>query len=299
MDDEALSVWLRCRERADWRARSAALTQAVVAGLPRDRAVQVLDLATGAGSNLRYLAPHLPARQRWRLIDRSPLLLSDAVASTRAWATERGYTMQGSVDLDSARFSIVGPHLDCHIETHAQDLGTLDSPSMFSGRDLVTASALLDLVSESWLQTLASGCRAAGASALFTITYDGRFSCGPAEPEDERVRALMNAHQRRDKGLGGAAQGPDAAACALRCFADEGYDVMCEPSDWVLGPDDAAMQRTLVDGWAEAASEVAPEEAETFASWRLRRLAHVDVGISRCVVGHRDIAALLPRRGDP
>jgi hypothetical protein len=298
MDDAALSVWLRSRERADWKARSAALTEALVARLPRDRAVHVLDLATGAGSNLRYLAPHLPAHQRWRLIDRSPLLLSEAGARTRAWAAERGYTMK-EVELSSAsRFSIAGPHLDCHIEMHAQDLGTLDAPAMFSGRDLVTASALLDLVSESWLRTLASGCRAAGASALFTITYDGRFACTPAEPEDEQVRALMNAHQRRDKGLGGPAQGPDAVASALRCFADEGYEVMCEASDWVLGPDEPAMQRTLIDGWAEAASQVAPEEAETIASWRWRRVAHVDAGISHCVVGHRDIAALLPRRGD-
>jgi hypothetical protein len=303
-NDAALAVWLRLREQADWKARSVALTRAVAATLSRDRPVHVLDLATGAGSNLRYLAPHLPKRQRWLLVDRSTALLSDGEARTRAWAVERGYAvfasaMQGDAfspgtagpRVSPTGFSLVGADFDCRVDTRALDLRLLDDLSLFAGRDLVTASALLDLVSEAWLRTLASGCRAAGASALLATTYDGRFSCLPREPEDKHVRRLMNAHQRRDKGLGGPAQGPEAVACALRCFTDEGYEVMCEASDWVLGPGDAAMQRTLIDGWAKAASEVAPEEAETIASWRLRRLAHVDAGSSHVVVGHRDVAA--------
>jgi len=33
----------------------------------------------------------------------------------------------------------------------------------------------------------------------------------------------------------------------------------------------------------------------TIARWRARRLAHVDAGRSRLVVGHDDLAAWLPR----
>jgi hypothetical protein len=290
MDDNALSVWLQLREQRDWQARSIGLTQAIAGRLPRDRPVSVLDLATGAGSNLRYLVEHLPMHQRWLLIDRSAALLSEAESRTRAWAAERGYAVAGTAR-EGGGVSIAAPHIDCRITMRVQDLGALDDASIFAGRHLVTASALLDLVSEPWLRTLAAHCRAAGASALFTITYDGRFSCVPTEPEDEQVRGLMNAHQRRDKGLGGPAQGPDAASCAERCFAEEGYDVRSEASDWVLGPDDAAMQRTLVDGWAEAASEVSPGDAKMIMSWRARRLAHVDAGVSQVVVGHQDVAA--------
>ncbi|HUE89634.1 MAG TPA: class I SAM-dependent methyltransferase [Vicinamibacterales bacterium] len=290
MDDAALSVWLQLREAADWRARSVALTQAIVETLLRDRSVCVLDLAAGAGSNLRYLVERLPTQQRWLLVDRSAALLSEAETRTRAWAAERGYAVDNDTR-EGAGFSVAGPRLDCRVEMRAQDLGSLDDREIFAGRHLVTASALLDLVSETWLRTLASRCRGAGAAALFTITYDGRFSCAPPEPEDERVRGLMNEHQRRDKGLGGPAEGPDAAACAMRCFADEGYQVTSEASDWVLAPGDAAMQHALIDGWAEAASEVTPGDAAMVASWRARRLAHVNEGTSHLVVGHRDVAA--------
>jgi hypothetical protein len=307
MDDAALSVWLRLREQRDWKARSVALTEAIVATLPDDRPVGVLDLATGAGSNLRYLVQRLPTHQRWLLIDRSAALLSEAETRTRAWAAERGYAVhpsnEGGVGFSAADasaeaispaaqgFSIAARHLDCHVEMRVQNLGTLDDSSMFAGRHLVTASALLDLVSEAWLRRLTSRCRSAGASALLTITYDGRASCDPAEPEDELVRGLMNTHQRRDKGLGGPAEGPNAASCAARCFADAGYEVKIEESDWVLDPGDSAMQRTLIDGWARAASEQAPGAVERIASWRQRRLAHVDAGVSHLVVGHRDVAA--------
>src|SRR5581483_1374987 len=105
---------------------------------------------------------------------------------------------------------------------------------LFAGSQLVTASALLDLVSDRWLSELAASCRTAGAAALFALTYDGRSTCDPGEPEDEDIRALMNRHQRNnDKGFGRAA-GPDAAAAAVRAFESSGYRVRTESSDWAL-----------------------------------------------------------------
>jgi len=262
--DETLLRWLRLREAADARARADALTRRIMDALPPRGPLRVLDLATGAGSNVRYLAPRLPRPQQWVVVDRNAELLADLRARTT--------------------------RLDIEIDTRQMDLGSLD-PALFERRHLVTASALLDLVSGAWLRSLAQHCRAAGAAALFTITYNGRSSCEPPEPEDDWVRDLLNRHQKRDKGLGGPAEGPDAVACAQRCFAEAGYRVECAPSDWRLGPDQTAMQRMLIDGWAEAAGEMAPERAPAVAGWRARRLAHLDAGRSHILVGHDDLAA--------
>jgi SAM-dependent methyltransferase len=262
--DEALLQWLRLREAADARARVHALTRQIVRVVAGRRPVRVLDLGTGAGSNVRFLALRLPRPQHWIVVDRSGVLLADLRARTA--------------------------NLDIEIDVRKMDLGALD-PSLFEGRHLVTASALLDLVSESWLRTLARHCRTAGAAALFTITYNGRSSCDPREPEDDWVRDLLNRHQQRDKGLGGPAAGPNAPVVAERCFADEGYQVERAPSDWQLGPDESAIQRTLIDGWAHAASEMEPARAATIDDWRARRLAHVNARRSTIVVGHDDLAA--------
>ena len=179
----------------------------------------------------------------------------------------------------------------CRVETRQRNLEALDDRGLFAGRHLVTASALLDLVSEAWLRALAARCRAVGAVALFTITYNGDSTCSPVVPEDERVRALFNQHQRTDKGLGGIAAGPDAEACAARAFRDVGYQVQLEPSPWRLGSGDAELQRQLIDGWASAATEMAPGEAAAIEGWRIRRIEHVDAGRSRVLVGHGDMAA--------
>ena len=284
--DESLSQWLGLREPADAMARSEALTRTIAEAMPPGEQVCVLDLATGTGSNIRYLMDRLPGRQRWLAVDRDAALLAELCERMSSWGAAKGYTAR----IEPGRCIIRGARLECDIETRQMDLGTLDEREIFAGRHLVTASALLDLVSAEWLRALATRCRDAGASALFTITYSGRSSCVPVEPEDEVVRDLMNQHQKRDKGLGGPAAGPDAVACAERCFAEAGYNVQLEPSDWMLGPDVAALQRMLIDGWAHAATEMVRDPA-TIADWRARRLAHVAAGRSQIVVGHHDLAA--------
>ncbi|OFW34985.1 MAG: hypothetical protein A3F70_04570 [Acidobacteria bacterium RIFCSPLOWO2_12_FULL_67_14] len=267
--DEQLSRWLGLREAADARARSDRLTRVIVDSLPAAGPIHVVDLATGTGANVRYLSPRLPSPQRWLAVDRSADLLDELRGKTTAPG--------------------------CAIEVRQVDLGSLTDHSIFAGQQLVTASALLDLVSEPWLQALAWHCREEGASALFTITYNGRSSCDPPDLEDAMVRELFNRHQHRDKRLGGPAAGPDAVDATERCFTKAGYRVAREPSDWVLEPESADMQRMLIDGWAEAATEVAPDRASRIADWRGRRLAHVDARRSHLTVGHDDLAAWLPR----
>jgi hypothetical protein len=288
--DRGLSEWLRRRETADTAARSAALTKTIAEALPVGVPLRILDLATGRGSNVRFLAEHLPGAQRWLAVDQSEALLSALNDGMAEWGAARGFTVRREAGLCSIR----GTDVTCDVETQHMDLGTLDQREIFAGRHLVTASALLDLVSESWLVTLAERCREVGAVALFTISYNGRSSCFPDEPEDGPIRDLMNQHQRTDKGLGGLAAGPDAAACAQRCFEEAGYQVRRALSNWILTPADADVQRTLIDGWAQAATEMAPERNRLIEAWRGRRLSHVDAGRSHLVVGHDDLAAWLP-----
>lgn len=252
--------WLALREPADAAARSASLTRAIAAALGTSR-LRALDLATGTGSNVRYLSPRLPSEQQWLLVD-----VDDAVLARVA--LPRGL-----------------PH-----ETRRVDLSALED-GLFEDRALVTASALLDLVSEAWLEALARVCRRARPVLLFALTYDGRVACSPEEPEDDEVRRLVNGHQRTDKGFG-PALGPDAVPCADQVLSRAGYEIRREPSDWVLAPGQRALQHELIEGWAAAAMAMAPKDALRIAGWRDRRLAHVAADRSCLVVGHEDLAAI-------
>jgi hypothetical protein len=268
-----LSYWLSLREAADSASRSVDLTRAVAARLPCERPIRIVDLGSGTGSNVRYLTSRLPPDQDWLLVDADAAILDEARTRLAHLAAARGARLR--------------------IDRRTQNLGALD-PEIVAGRDLVTASALLDLVSDRWLGELAAQCRAAGSIALFALTYDGRSRCEPAEPEDDAMRLSLNRHQKRsDKGFGPAA-GPGAVDAAARAFAAAGYDVARVRSDWTLSPDACDLQRELIIGWADAAREIAPEQSPAIDDWLGRRLAHVDAGRSRIVVGHEDLAAWPP-----
>jgi hypothetical protein len=266
--------WLALREPADHAARSADLTGAILDALPCDRPLRILDLAAGTGSNLRYLVDAGSERTR-------PTFEQIRPASETLWSAD--FLL---VDHDPLLLARV-PEM-AGVETRCMDLSMLDE-TIFEGRDLVTASALLDLVSEPWLRALADRCARSGAAALFALSYDGRIVCTPEDPDDGTVVTLVNQHQRTDKGFGPAV-GPDAANVAARCFADLGYRVQRAPSDWLLTPASGPLQRQLIDGWAQAAAGMAPQQIRAIDAWRERRLAHLAAGWSAITVGHEDVA---------
>ena len=285
---ESLAEWLELREAADWASRSEMLVQRARESFGPVDSVSALDLCTGTGSNLRYLMDRLPPCQRWLVVDRDSTLLAEVPAKLSAWALARGCT----ITADALNTRIRGDRLLCDVEVRQMDLEHLDE-ALFEGRHLVTASALLDLVSEQWLRLLAARCHAAGATALFSVTYNGRSSCDPVEPEDDWVRELMNSHQRTDKGLGGPAAGAEAWIAAERAFEHRGYRVERAASDWTIGPSERMFQRRLIEGWAQAAGEIAPTRSDAIAAWLRRRLNHLDAGRSRIVISHADMVAWL------
>ena len=273
------------REPSDRRARSQDLTRRVAENVKGRGAARVLDLATGTGSNARYLMPHLGAAQSWCTVDRDPDLLAVLPQRVASWAIGCGLTVRG----DPTGFSVCGSEMDCRLETRVADLSILDA-DLFRDRTLVTASALLDLVSERWLDELVDHCARSRASILFALTYDGRITCAPSDSDDAFIRELVNRHQRSAKGFGDAL-GPDAAACALRAIERAGYYVESAPSDWLLTPSLAGLQQQLIEGWAGAAVELEPGSALRIEGWKMRRLEHLAAGRSTLVVGHQDLIA--------
>ena len=261
--------WLALREPVDAAARNAELTAELLAWRRGRAALTVLDLASGTGANLRVLAPALGGAQHWRLVDHDPALLARGEALSGPWAA------QGmNLTLDWRRLDLV------------RDWERLD----FCGVQLVTASALLDLVSTDWLERLARRCRDARAAVFMALSYDGSIIWEPVLAGDERVREQVNRHQRTDKGFG-PALGPDAAATLAILLRKFGYWVMLRPSPWVLEPEQTAMQTALLNGWVEAVRHIAPEAEAEWMAWRAQRLDWLERGESRLRVGHWDLFA--------
>lgn len=282
------SDWLALREPADHRARRDALLDELPPPT-EGRARRVVDLGTGTGSNLRYLMPRLGAQQQWRLIDNDPALLSELPSRLAPWASAHGLNVQRDAD----HLRIDGARLSASVATQALDLaGPLDELRLDEA-DLVSCSALLDLFSPERLGALAGAIARARCPVLFSLSYDGRVAWSPTLPFDATATALLNAHQRRDKGLGGSA-GPDAGAMMVDALREHGYRVIAEPADWQLSAAQAPLQRALIDGWEQALREQQPDQAEAVAEWHAERCALIDEGTGEIHVGHLDIVATPP-----
>jgi hypothetical protein len=287
--------WLHLREPFDHAARETVTTALDLSGqLARSRkespgeALAVIDLACGHGANLRVLAPKVGGAQHWRLVDHDPALLDAVPDALDEWARRHGYrfTVEHGAG-DERAIEIAGPDFHatvvCQRVDLVRDLASLD----FSQARLVTASALLDLVSASWLQALIHKARAARAVLLFGLTVDGRTAWSPADPGDEDVHGLFSQHQRRDKGFG-PALGSQAAAVALQQLACAGYETLQTQTDWVIdGALTPQMQRAMIEGMAAAALEQEPAAQAAVRRWTTRRGA--GIGRSRLRVGHVDI----------
>jgi SAM-dependent methyltransferase len=260
--------WLALREPYDQRARSGSVLDQVAAAFAGRPEISVVDLGCGTGSTVRSVGPSLPPRQRWRLVDNDLGLLAHASALARP--------------------------PDLLIEARTIDLVRDLELALDGALDLITTSALLDLVSADWLERLTVEAAARRLPVYAALTYQGQATLDPAEPFDLEIVAAVNRHQRRDKGFG-SALGPEAGRSAVRAFERVGYTVVSGSSDWEFAPDDRAIQLDVLAGWATAAGELGDLPEGAIDSWLARRRTLVTEGRSSMRVGHVDIFATATR----
>jgi hypothetical protein len=257
------AVWLAMREPYDRRARDPQVIAAAAAALADRPSVTIADLACGTGSTFRALRPHIKSRQNWRLVDNDLSLLARTPQSSPPNVNVATVPIDLGLDLEAA----------------------LDGPV-----DLVTTSALLDLVSDEWLQRFVVEAAARRLPVYAALSYDGRIEMTPADSADKTIIAAVNAHQRTDKGFG-PALGPTAAAAAIERFERVGYSVVQGRSDWVFAPVDREIQLEVLSGWASAARDVDAVALPDALGWLTRRRELAAAGRSTLRVGHTDFFA--------
>jgi hypothetical protein len=264
--------WLDLREPADAAARARDLVAQLGRRFPETGRWVIHDLGCGTGAMGRWLAPLLSGPQHWFLHDRDRDLL------------------------DVAAVEVPGPACDgaaVSVEPRQSDITRLHQRDL-AGATLITASALLDMLTEDELAGLITVCAGARCPALLTLSVVGRVEVIPADSLDGRVAAAFDAHQRRTTDRG-RLLGPDAVTFAVEQFGQLGAEVLVRPSPWRLGALQAELAAEWFTGWVAAACEQEVELAAETDAYKRRRLAQAKAGRLAVTVDHADLL-VLPRR---
>lgn len=267
--------WLDLREAADRRSRCNEIANAVAARFALRDELRVVDIGSGTGANLRATAALLPHRQTWTLVDNDAALLDQAKVKLGRWAD--------SSECDGEELRLEKDGRAITVRFANVDLLRSTSEFLSDAPNLVTASAFFDLVSESYIRTLAKSVVATGAAFYAAVTYNGLLRWTPRRPADSQMLAAFHRHQMRDKGFG-PASGPLAASHLADQFRLNGYAVLEGDSRWQLERADRMLVDELVRGHAVAVSETSDADCQTIVSW-------VNVPRTAAIVGHTDTFA--------
>jgi SAM-dependent methyltransferase len=266
--------WLDLREPADAAARAPDLVEQLRRRLLTAGRHVIHDLGCGTGAMGRWLAPRLPGAQHWVVHDRDADLLAIAAENLPGNAA------------DGAAVTV---------ETRQSDITRLD-PGDLADATLITASAILDLLTGEELVGLVTACAATECPVLLTLSVVGRVDLSPADPLDAGVAAAFDAHQRRATERG-RLLGPDAVGAAVGAFSLLGAEVLVRPSPWRLGALEADLAAQWFIGWVGAACEQQVELVAEADAYARRRLAEARAGQLAITVDHADLL-ILPRRED-
>jgi hypothetical protein len=270
--------WLALRGPADAAARSTALAAAVARRVTPGPLV-VHDLGSGTGAMMRWLAPRLPGPQSWVLHDGDAAILARRSPGAVTDASGRAVTATTSVE----------------------PLAELDAGAL-RGASLITASALLDVITLEEATAIIAACQNAGAPVFFSLSVTGEVTLAPAHPLDSVLAAAFNEHQMR---VAARRQllGPDAPRVVAALFEAIGWTVTTAATPWRLvggdgasrhagdGTTDGALLAAWLDGWVGAAVEQRPELAAAAAAYLRERRAQLAAGDLRADIGHEDLIA--------
>ena len=261
--------WLNLREVSDHRSRDRDLLKTAVDWLNnlKTKDKVIVDLGSGTGSTIRGLQRYttLTPSIQWRLVDNDPGLLAEAIHR------------------HSEEYSI---------ESFLVDLSTTQKLPLKSV-SLITASALLDLVSANFIRDLCQLIREKNeyqsVGFYSALNYDGCIKWTPFHPLDAAILMNFNADQRRDKGFG-PALGPDATDFLKAQFHSANFQCLWAKSPWLLGSADYQLTESLINGISGVAIQTDELTNSDIQDWKTFRIKNVRTGT--CHLGHTDILVL-------
>jgi hypothetical protein len=281
--------WLEERYRLDAEARNKRVEHAVLEAFQRFPTLCVLDVGSGLGANARYYSRLFSSNQEWILVEKSKILSLRAISSLRFWAEANEWMTEEL----SEGLQIWLPEKEVRIKSINASFFHLSEIVDLSRINLVTANAVMDLISEDQFVTFAENLISYRIPLLATMNYESMYF-EPEEEEDVEFIALYERHMKRSQEFG-SALGPDSTRQIIDFSVKRGFPVIHGQSTWKIEYGDLKMMRFLFRFIHQALSENIRSKGERIRmeAWFRRKWQQVKSHKLKMVVEHSDIFAGL------
>ena len=247
--------WLTIREEEDIIARDSSILECVQEHLEQATSLNILDIGSGTGATMRALFPKFKHRQIWTLLDADRKLLA------RSKSLNQSLVKDSTNEMHLVYFDLT------------KGFGYLNADY-----NLVTTTAFLDLVSESWIKEFVQTLKDNNLAFYCSITPTNKIVIEPKISLDDKIICAFNTHRYKDKGFG-KSLGGKVTDFTINNLNNSDFQVFQANKEWGCQNPDSGFRKAfytyLIEGIAEAVAETKLLESAKLEHWRITRLENI------------------------
>ena len=277
--------WLAQREPFDFLARSNLLVNEI----KKDSKIinNLVDLGTGTGSFLRWYICQKLTFHTGTLIDYDRRLLNSIGLSFRKFFKDTDFVIK-KLNADKYLFSGHLYQESSKILLNRKNIFNFNTK--FNQYDLISLSALADLLSKKYIKKLLSNI-SSGKYLYFSLCFNGKIKWLPTNEFDKYITRQFNNHQIQDKGFG-VALGSNSIKYIELVAKQEDYSIFKKDSSWkidTLTNESQLFQQKYLNIILNALKKDEITDKKVLQSWFSKRIGLIKNKRSNLNVGHNDI----------
>jgi len=223
--------------------------------------MNLIDLGSGTGGNLVYLIPKIKSNQNWHLVEQDAVLIE-----TCKQRLSQLFEVNDSFD---HTMSVKNEANSIQLTWHHSDITDfLENPSYQNNFDILTASALFDVLPKATFEKILDYARSKKLIFFGTLNYENtKFETG--SEADNHYARLYQQHMKLPQAYG-IKMGGDCKADILSLFNEtEKQNLSIGESNWLLNQTHTPMLQQLIQFFAESIPDLLSSEVDyqTFSNW--------------------------------
>jgi len=276
-----LSNWLTDRFEVDAEARNKKVEANFLEMIIEKEHLNLIDLGSGTGGNLVYLLPKIKCNQSWYLVEQDMVLIK---------ACQQRLSKMYKTSLSGNEMSLTNGAQAINLKWFHMDIvDFLEQHSYQNNFDILTASALFDVLPKTTYQKIVDFARSKELILFGTLNYENTFFKNATETDNYYTK-LYQKHMKLPQTYG-IKMGGDCKADMLSLLNEtEKQSLILNESNWLLNQAHSSMLKQLIQFFAESIPDLltTKDEQKAFNNWISLKNQQVEHNELSVIVEHFD-----------